>query len=242
MRPGDGEESVYSPVNVNVTLHCAVSNTNLERDVDGLSFDSDVQRPQLHLRGIFKIVFGSRELNNNTRICCQSFVDELRETCTTLIIVYGKVNTLISSFYLRNWRFFYNLGRPSPPTQVSIQNARGVNLINISWAATTMTGMNQSYIIVFDEHIIKTTYLHHIFHQEITSADSMAICGLFLAYVKAVNGAGESDPSNNVSIPSLPDIGPVTASLTHQVWKYDGEIRIYVSFQVRHYNHYSPKM
>ena len=50
--------------------------------------------------------------------------------------------------------------------------------------------------------------------------------------MKAVNGAGESDPSNNVSIPSLPDIGPVTASLTHQVWKYDGEIRVNVSFEV----------
>ena len=131
----------------------------------------------------------------------------------------------------------YNLGRPSPPTQVSIRSARGVNLINISWTATTMTGVNQSYIIVFDEHIIKTTHLYHIFHQEITSADSIANCGgRFLAYVKAVNGAGESDPSNNVSIPSLPDIGPVTVSLTHQVWKYDGEIRVNVSFEARQYN------
>ena len=121
---------------------------------------------------------------------------------------------------------------------MSIRNARNVNLINISWIATTMTGVNQSYVIVFDNHIIiKTTHLYHIFHPEITSADSTANCGL--AFVKAVNGAGESDPSNNVSIPSLPDIGPVTASLIHQVWKYDGEIRVNVSFQVRHYNHYS---
>ena len=97
-----------------------------------------------------------------------------------------------------------------------------------------MTGVNQSYVIVFDVHIIKTTYLYHIFYQEITSADSIANCGRFLAYVKVVNGAGESDPSNNVSIPSLPDIGPVTASLTHQVWKYDGEIRVNVSFEVIH--------
>ena len=128
----------------------------------------------------------------------------------------------------------YNLGRPSPPTQVSVRNDRGVNLLNISWTATTMTGVNQSYIIVFDTYIIQTTYLYHIFHQEITSVDSIANCGLYLAYVKAVNGAGESDPSNNVSIPSLPDIGPVTASLTHQVWKYDGEIKVNVSFEVRH--------
>ena len=99
-----------------------------------------------------------------------------------------------------------------------------------------MTGVNQSYIIVFDEHIIQTTYPHHIFYQEIISADPTANCGLFLAYVTVVNGASQSDPSNNVSIPSLPDIGPVTASLIHQVWKYDGEIRVNISFQVRHLN------
>ena len=124
---------------------------------------------------------------------------------------------------------------------MSLQNAGGVNLINISWTATTMTGVNQSYTIVFDGHIIKTTYLYHIFHQEITPADAIVNCGLYLAFVKAVNGAGESDPSNNVSIPSLPDIGPVTASLTHQVWKYDGETRVNISFQVRHYNYYVQK-
>ena len=117
---------------------------------------------------------------------------------------------------------------------MSVQKAGNGNLLNISWTATTMTGVNQSYIIVFDEHIIQTTYPHYIFYQEITSADPTANCGLFLAYVKAVNGAGESDPSNNVSISSLPDIGPVTASLTHQVWKHDGEIRVNISFQVRH--------
>ena len=107
--PGDGEEHVYSPVNVNAALHCTVNNTNLAWEVDGLAFGSDVQRPQLHLRGIFQsgpivssdgvtsssvivLNFGSREL---TRICCQSFVNELKENCTTLI-VYGKY---LSSFY-----------------------------------------------------------------------------------------------------------------------------------------------
>ena len=107
--PGDGEEHVYSPVNINATLHCAVNNTNLEWEVDGLAIDSDVQRSQLNSKGIFQrgpivssggvisssvIVFGSRESNNNTRLCCQIFVNELKENCTTLI-VYGKVNTIL---------------------------------------------------------------------------------------------------------------------------------------------------
>ena len=83
--PGDGEEFVYSPVRINATLHCAVNNTILVLVVDGLALDSAVERPQLNSRGIFQngpiissdgvnlisssvIVFGSRELNNNTRI------------------------------------------------------------------------------------------------------------------------------------------------------------------------------
>ena len=54
-----------------------------------------------------------------------------------------------------------------------------------------------------------------------------------------MNGAGESAPSNNVSIPSLPDIAPVTVSLRHQVWKSDGEIMVSVSFKVS-YNLWTP--
>ena len=107
--PGDGEEHVYFPVNVNATLHCAVNNTNLEWVVDGLALDSPSQGLHLNSRGIFQrgptvssdgvtsssvIVFGSREFNNNTRICCQSFVNEFKENCKTLI-VYGKVNTFL---------------------------------------------------------------------------------------------------------------------------------------------------
>ena len=94
MRPGDGEEFLYSPVNVNAIIHCAVNNTNLAWEIDGFALDSSVQGLQLSSRGIFQsgpttssdgvtsssvIVFGSRELNNNTRICCQSFVNGLKK-------------------------------------------------------------------------------------------------------------------------------------------------------------------
>ena len=103
-------------------------------------------------------------------------------------------------------------------------------MINISWTATTIPGVNQTYIVAFESNIIKTTELFYTYNDQ--RIISNVQCDIFLAYVKAVNGAGESDPSNNVSIPSLPDIGPVTASLTHQVWKQDGEIRVNVSFEV----------
>ena len=67
------------------------------------------------------------------------------------------------------------LDRPLPPTQVSIHiSTGGDNLLNISWTATTITGVNQTYIINFNEHTIRTTYSHHIFYEEMTSADPMA--------------------------------------------------------------------
>ena len=109
LSPGDGEEHVYPPVNVNATLHCVVNNTNLAWEVSGLALDSPVQRPRLNSRGIFQsgptissdgltsssvTVFVSRKLNNNTRICCQSFEFELKENCT-ILIVYGKVDTFL---------------------------------------------------------------------------------------------------------------------------------------------------
>ena len=93
-----------------------------------------------------------------------------------------------------------------------------------------MTGVNQTYIIVFNDYRVEVV---NTFYQKLSPADPSTNCGLFLAYVIAVNGAGESDPSDNVSIPSLPDIRPVTESLTHQVWKYNGEIRVNISFKVR---------
>ena len=103
--PGDGEEFVYSPVEVNATIHCAVNNTMLAWEVDGLNFDNDFKRNGLHSRGIFHnepllssngvtasnlIVFGDIDVNSNIRICCESLVmrRKPRQNCTTLII-YG---------------------------------------------------------------------------------------------------------------------------------------------------------
>ena len=82
-------------------------------------------------------------------------------------------------------------------------------------------------MITFPTHVAKTTQLFYIYHQN--RSDSILDC---FTYVTAVNGAGESDPSNNVTIPSLPDIVPVTTSLRHQVWKYGGQIMVNVFFEV----------
>ena len=47
-RPGNGQAFVYSPVNVNITFHCAVNHTsNLVWVDDGLALDSEGHRPVL---------------------------------------------------------------------------------------------------------------------------------------------------------------------------------------------------
>ena len=118
--------------------------------------------------------------------------------------------------------------RPSKPENILVQYTRAPNIINISWTANIVLGVRQNYTVTFNTFMAETTQLYYIHHLNTSNVR----CGTFLAFIKAVNGAGESDPSNNVSIPSLPDIGPVTASLTHQVWKHDGEISVNVSFEV----------
>ena len=109
VRPGEGEEFVYSPVEVNATIHCAVNNTNLVWNVDGLVSGFELTKPVLHSRGIYQstttsserlmksilTVFGNIELNNNSKICCQSLVGlELRDACTILII-YGMMDSML---------------------------------------------------------------------------------------------------------------------------------------------------
>ena len=103
-------------------------------------------------------------------------------------------------------------------------------IFNISWRPTTTVGENQTYIVVLDTSVVETAQLYHVLKQNTSDIQCSA-------YVIAVNGAGESDPSNKVSIPSLPDIRPVTDSLTHQVWKDNGKIRVNISFKVRCYSY-----
>ena len=104
--PGGGENFVYSPVDVNATFHCAVNNNNILWVVNMLAFDSPTHRRIPHSRQIFQTepvtssdgvmrssvtVFGNLAVNNNSKICCQSQLEnnEFVAQCTTLIL-YGR--------------------------------------------------------------------------------------------------------------------------------------------------------
>lgn len=102
--PGDGNEFIYSPLEVNVTFYCVVNNTQLEWMVDRLVFSGLSGKLILESRRIFQsgpvtssvgvttsnlTMFGLL-VNNKSRICCNSLMEnELQKNCTTLI-VYGK--------------------------------------------------------------------------------------------------------------------------------------------------------
>ena len=95
-RPGDGQEYVYSPVEVNATLHCVVNDTVLVWGINGTYHTSVAPSKGIFVRlprrldgraESFLLVTGYINENNNTRICCRTLMVQ-PESCTTLII-YG---------------------------------------------------------------------------------------------------------------------------------------------------------
>ena len=101
--PGGGRDYTYSPVGVNATLECRVSNRELLWEVDNLRFTS--HSTTLNEMGIFQndmvasseglvsvlLLFGIE--NNGSKVCCLTFVrKKLVENCTTLVL-YGKASS-----------------------------------------------------------------------------------------------------------------------------------------------------
>ena len=101
--PGGGRDYTYSPVGMNATLECRVSNDDLIIlwEVDDLLFGC--HSTTLNERGIYQssmvkssegvisilVVFGNTAENNGSNVCCLSPVGRLLvENCTTLIL-YG---------------------------------------------------------------------------------------------------------------------------------------------------------
>lgn len=111
--PGNGQEFVYSPVDVNATLHCEVNHVRLTWLVGDKRYVFEVEdhRNLLHSRGIFQfgtmlsfnnttvsnlILLGDVAINNNTRICCQATGEE---SCTTLVI-YCEISFTVNSVFI----------------------------------------------------------------------------------------------------------------------------------------------
>ena len=128
--------------------------------------------------------------------------------------------------------FQYHAGRPCRPSLELPQYLRDSGSVSLSWTANVTEGVDHNYTIVIHnvtsttkEVLVETTTsLHYMFDE----------CGEFDIQVIAVNGAGQSAPSNivRVSLPLLPDITPVSKSLKHRVWKENGSITLQINLEV----------
>ena len=103
VRPGNGDIPVYSPIDVNTTLHCVVNSAELEWEIDGLNFKSSINTHWLNVDRIYEgatttsesgdttyssvIIFG--DTNNGTMICCQVLQGLHVMKAYTVLIVYG---------------------------------------------------------------------------------------------------------------------------------------------------------
>ena len=200
------------------------------------------------------------DYSHNADICCQGRrTSNPLETCCTRLLEYGMLKnvTLIFStidciqffvhatetskqrikdacMQLKNEiavTFGYYAGRPLSPFLELPQYLRDSGSVNLSWTANVTEGVDHNYTIVIhnvtstsQEVLVETTSLHYMFDK----------CGEFDIHVIAVNGAGQSAPSNTVrvSLPLLPDITPVSQSLKHRVWKENGSITLQINFEV----------
>ena len=135
------------------------------------------------------------------------------------------------AIYSYKMLLFWVLGRPLQPSLELPQYLRESGSVNLSWTANVTEGVDHNYTIFIhnvtstsQEVLVETTSLHYMFDK----------CGEFDIRVFAVNGAGQSAPSNTarVSLPLLPDITPVSQSLKHRVWKENGSITLQISFEV----------
>ena len=128
--------------------------------------------------------------------------------------------------------FVYHAGRPLQPSLELPQYLRDSGSVNLSWTANVTEGVDHNYTIVI--HNVTSTSQGEIFETTTSLHYMLDKCGELDIHVIAVNGAGQSSPSNTVrvSLPLLPDITPVSQSLKHRVWKENGSITLQINFEV----------
>ena len=235
VKPGGGEEYIIIPVGRNATLECSAINASMLGWTIG-GFDPSFHDSELSGFTLYQcgpMIASTGELtstvtvngavrNDGIEICCQ--ITAPPQQCCINLIIYG--NYFLHSHTVINLCCIYTcIDRPSSLENITVQSI-SAGSINITWDAKSVAGVDQYYIVNFTGNMTSIRNPYFSLNQSIHDIQ----CGTTLL-ITAVNGAGESSPSTFV-LPSLPDIGPITASLVHQVWKVDGELLVRVSFEV----------
>ena len=110
--------------------------------------------------------------------------------------------------------------------------------MKLSWMGNVTERMDHNYTIVIHNVTISSNIsspLTVVYETVVVPFIFLDQCGEFDVQVKAVNRAGESDPSVSVrvSLPLLPDIQPVSDSLDHRVWKESSsQLMVQILFEV----------
>ena len=197
--------SATTPLGDNTTFICSVvlaENTTfgeLSWEVDGLRFHSSFQEEQLHDRGIFQsgviedgnkfmstLVVAGIEMNNGSVVQCHTGFRDRMGTATPSVPSNVAVLTVYSP--------------PDPPTNVNVSEL-GLLQLNVSWTAVpTLPDVNVSYRI----NVTKLDTLKVFMSDEVNSTSFVfegtePSCDTYEFSVTAVNGAGESSPSDAVN-------------------------------------------
>ena len=107
--------------------------------------------------------------------------------------------------------------------------------VKLSWMGNVTERMDHNYTIVVYNVTRSNNISSPLYETVVVPFIFFDKCGKFDVQVKAVNRAGESEPSDNVrvSLPLLPDIQPVSDSLDHRVWKESSsQLMVQILFEV----------
>ena len=126
------------------------------------------------------------------------------------------------------------LGHPSKPSIEPPHYMRN-GTVKLTWIANMTEGVNHSYTVIIHNVTIPSAPFVVVNETIVVPNFLFEQCGEFDVQVKAINRAGESKLSEPVrcSLPLLPDIQPVSDSLSHRVWKTNSEIMVQIYFEVR---------
>ena len=117
------------------------------------------------------------------------------------------------------------------------QYLRNNGTVKLSWIANVTEGVNYSYTVIIHNVTIISSSVVVVNETVFVPYFLFEQCGEFDAQVKVVNGAGESKLSETVrfSLLLLPEIQPLSDSLSHRVWKSNGDMMVLIIFEVSLY-------